>query len=65
MNSTMQKYGFTNGVEYDMTRTTIWVSALMEPTERISLRIDSDIISKLTVNHAYFDVVIGESGVSG
>ncbi len=64
MDNMMTRYGFTNGVEYDITRSYTNTTFVMDPVEVISLSVDSDIISKLTINQAYFDVVVGESGVS-
>ncbi len=60
----MLRYGFTQGVEYQLSRSWVNTSWEMNPTETIRLSIDSDIISTLTINHAYLDLVIGDSGIS-
>ena len=64
LNSTMAKYKFTDGVEYTLTKNWINTTYVDDPTELVSLEINTNIISALTINQAYFDVVIGDSGIS-
>ncbi len=64
LNNTMAKYNFADGTEYTLTKNWINTTYDDDPTEIVSLGINSDKISALTINQAYFNVVIGDSGVS-
>ncbi len=63
-NKTMADYGLNKGTQFDISRTTI-IADPQDPLEKISLRIQTNIISSFTLNTAYFDILLSESGVGG
>lgn len=64
LNNTMLRYNFAWGTDYNLARTVLSLDQLNRPTEMISLSVNSDTISTLTINQAHLDLVIGDSGVS-
>ena len=64
LNSTMVRYNFDWDTDYLITRSWLNTSFEMNPTELITLTINSEKISTLTINHAHMDLVIGDSAVA-